>query len=74
MKLMKDPEFVGRLFVLEKQAWQCFVSAVEYFQGNNKEENYRDLICNFVVAHKEMSCQLSPKLHVLHSHSDFFKL
>ena len=43
-KLMKDHEFTGKLSVLEKRGWQCFISVVNGFLGNKKEENYGELI------------------------------
>ena len=72
-RLMKDPEFTGKLSFLEKRAWQSFVSVVNGFLGNEKEENYRELISNLSDAYKEMGCRMSPKLYMLQSHLDFFK-
>ena len=72
-KLMKAPEFTGKLSVLGKRAWQSFVSAVNCFLGSKKEENYRELISDLLDPYKEMGCRMSPKLRMLHSHLDFFK-
>ena len=49
-KLKKDPEFTGKFFLLEKQAWQSFVAVVNGFLGNKKGENYREPISDLLVA------------------------
>lgn len=72
-KLMKDPEFSGKLLAPEKRAWRSFVAVVQGFLGNNKEENYRELVDNLLKSYKEMGCRMSLKLHTMHSHLDFFK-
>ena len=72
-KLMKDPKFTGKMSVLEKRAWQSFVSVVNGFLGSKKEENYRELISDLLDDYKQMGYRTSPKSHMLHSHMDFFK-
>ena len=72
-KLMQDPEFSGKLLAPEKCAWHSFVAVIQGFLGNSKEENYRKLVDNLLKSYKEMGCRMSLKLHMMHSHLDFFK-
>ena len=72
-KLMQDPEFSGKLLAPEKCAWHSFVAVVQGFLGNSKEENYHELVDNLLESYKEMGCRMSLKLHMMHSHLDFFK-
>lgn len=72
-KLMHDSKFPDKLSALEKRAWRSFVAVVRGFLGNNKEENYQELIGDLLKSYKEMGCRMSLKLHMLHSHLNFFK-
>ena len=72
-KLMQDPEFSRKLLTPEKRAWRSFVVVVQGFLDNNKEGNYRELVDNLLKSYKEMGCRMSLKLHMMHSHLDFFK-
>ena len=42
------------------------------FLGNKKAENYRDLVQNLLTAYRKRNCNMSLKIHFLHSHLDFF--
>jgi hypothetical protein len=53
-------------------AWKAFRNVVEIFLGNNKSPNYQELIEDMITKHQTLDCRMSLKLHVLHSHLDFF--
>jgi hypothetical protein len=55
----------------EKKAWYAFRLVSTNFLGNIRAENYKELIQNMSLCHK-LGCNMSLKVHVLHSHLDFF--
>lgn len=71
-ELMKDEIFDKKLNTLEKTAWDCFKNVVNNFLGNNKAENYKELISDLLKAYKALGCNMSLKIHFLDSHLDFF--
>jgi hypothetical protein len=42
------------------------------FLGNHKAENYHEIVCDLLRAHKAIGCNMSLKVHFLDSHLDFF--
>ncbi|UYV71951.1 hypothetical protein LAZ67_9001304 [Cordylochernes scorpioides] len=42
------------------------------FLGSVKVENYRDIVNDLLLSYKELGCNMSLKIHFLHSHLDFF--
>jgi hypothetical protein len=42
------------------------------FLGNVKTENYKELVEDLLNAYQAMGCNMSFKIHFLHSHSNFF--
>ena len=49
-----------------------FKHVVTKFVGNNKDENYRNIIENMVENFKNLGCLLNLKLYFLDSHLDVF--
>ncbi|KAF2901795.1 hypothetical protein ILUMI_04391 [Ignelater luminosus] len=49
------------------------VNVVDGFLGNNRADNYKELIETMLKSFKIMGCRMSHKLHMLHSHLDEFK-
>ena len=74
-KIMKDKELMRKLRPgeRERQAWKSFIDVVEGFLGNNKVENYTEVVQHLITAYKKMGCRMPIKLHVLHSHMNVFK-
>ncbi|KYN14472.1 hypothetical protein ALC57_13323 [Trachymyrmex cornetzi] len=70
--LMKDDNFEKTMNIKEKNGWQSFKKVVKGFLGNNKEENYENLIRIMLQDFKELGCNMSLKLHFLNSHLSFF--
>ena len=71
-KLMKDPEFTAYMMDTEYDAWQSFVSVVKGFLGNRKDYNYVNLVNRLLESFHKLGCNMSIKVHFLHSHLDEF--
>ena len=70
--LIRDDQFVAKMTALEKAAWLSFVAVVQNFLGNNKAENYNELVNRMLLAFRALRCNMSIKLHFLNSHLDQF--
>lgn len=71
-QLFKDANFRQILSDNESRAWNAFESICNNFLGDNKSENYRELVEELLTAYHILECNMSLKLHFLHSHLDFF--
>ena len=58
---------------LERNDWQAFRMIVEGFLGNHRRDNYAMVVSNLMESYEKLGCLMSLKLHVLHSHLDFFR-
>ena len=67
-QLMKSAVFFEKLSVVERRAWESFVSVVEGFLGNHKADDFMETLEELIDAYQVMDCRMSLKLHVLHSH------
>ena len=56
----------------ELAAWNSFKNVVNNFLGNNKTDNYKELITELLINYKALGCNISLKIHFLDSHLDFF--
>ena len=70
--LIKDEYFNKPLQGYEKTAWDSFKFAVKGFLGNRRAQNYEELVNNLSQSYQKIGCNMSPKIHFLHSHFDFF--
>jgi hypothetical protein len=71
-KMFLSQQFEETMPVRALNAWKAFKSVVENFLGNNKCSNYQELIEDMITKYQTLGCRMSLKLHVLHSHLDFF--
>lgn len=71
-KIMKDEYFQEKLTNIEGNAWKAFRSVCENFLGNHRADNYKELIDELLKSYKKMGCNMSLKIHFLHSHLDSF--
>lgn len=71
-ELLKQTCFETKLNEKEAPAWESFKSIVTNFLGNNKSPNYREIVTELLSNYKELGCNMSLKIHFLHSHLDFF--
>ncbi|GFX66024.1 uncharacterized protein TNCV_14451 [Trichonephila clavipes] len=71
-KLLKDETFVTKMEMKEKNTWNSFKLVVTGFLGNKKDPNYKALDAEMLQNYKIMGCNMSIKVHFLHSHLDYF--
>lgn len=71
-KLMKNTTFSEQMTAEEKRAWTSFIAVCENFLGNKRSPDYVDVVKELLEAYHAMGCNMSTKLHYLHSHLDFF--
>ncbi|GFX87926.1 uncharacterized protein TNCV_4373911 [Trichonephila clavipes] len=70
--LMHDEKLEELLNPLDNAAWQAFKNVTHSFLGNLKAEIYRDIVHGLITSYKNLGCNMSLKIHFLHSHLDFF--
>jgi len=56
----------------EKKVWYAFRLASTNFLGYIRAENYKELIEDMLPLYHKLGCNVSLKMHMLHSHLDFF--
>ncbi|GFT08578.1 uncharacterized protein TNCV_661581 [Trichonephila clavipes] len=56
----------------EKNAWNSFKLVVTGFLGNKKDPRYKALVAEMLQNYKILCCNMSIKVHLLHSHLDYF--
>ena len=71
-KLLKDELFLTKMKPDELDAWNSFADVVFNFLGNRKAENYENLIEKLLISYRKLGCNMSVKVHFLHSHLHYF--
>ena len=71
-QLIKDSQFARHMTKHESAAWTAFVLIIKNFLGNYKASNYVELVSNMLSSFKDLGCNMSIKVHYLHSHLDHF--
>ena len=71
-KLIKDPNLISSMNDVDANAWKAFVTVVINFLGNRKQDDYITLVDNLIKSFHALGCNMSIKLHFLHSHLDRF--
>ncbi|UYV62956.1 hypothetical protein LAZ67_2002615 [Cordylochernes scorpioides] len=71
-ELQQDGNFQNSLNEVEEAAWNSFRNVCKNFLGSVKVENYRDIVNDLLLSYKALGCNMSLKIHFLHSHLDFF--
>ena len=66
-QLLYDDNFDTLMNQAELNAWLSFKSLCSNFLGSNKAENYRELVDNLSTSYHVLGCQMSLKIHILHS-------
>lgn len=67
-QLVKDEHFMGTMTELQKNAWLAFKNIVKDFLGNTRAQNYTEIVQQLLESFKMLGCNMSIKLHFLHSH------
>ncbi|XP_043287550.1 uncharacterized protein [Venturia canescens] len=70
--LFGDENFIKKMNDTEKAAWQIFKKVSQNFLGNEKIDNYQDLVEELLENFRNLGCLMNLKLHFLHSHLDYF--
>ena len=73
-QLIKDSQFVRHMTEHESAAWTTFVLIIKNFLGNYNASNYVELVSNMLSSFKDLGCDMSIKVHYLHSMSIKFFL
>ena len=72
LDLIKD-EYFDKLFQGdEKAACDSFKFVVKVFWRNRRAQNNEELVNNLLQIYQKLDCNMSLKIHSLHSHWDFF--
>ncbi|UYV70283.1 hypothetical protein LAZ67_7002368 [Cordylochernes scorpioides] len=71
-ELQQDGNFQNSLNEVEAAAWNSFRNVCKNFLGSVKVENYRDIVNDLLLSYKALGCNMSFKIHFLHSRLDFF--
>lgn len=71
-QLMLDGDFEKILTEHERQTWLSVKAVIDNFLGNRKSRNYKYLIDTMLENFQEMKVNMSLKIHMMHSHLDFF--
>jgi len=69
--LIRDEYFDKLLQSDEKAAWDIFKFVVKGFLGNRRAQIYEELVNNLLQSYQKLGCNMSLKIHFLHSHFDF---
>ena len=67
-KIFASTEFSDKLNKIERTAWNFFKAVVDGFLGNNRAENYQELVQDLIEPYSAMGCRMSLKLHMLDAH------
>lgn len=70
--LIKDSSFLNSMNDLQRSAWTSFVEVIKNFFGNHKSSNYSKNVNDMLDNFRNLECNMSIKLHYLHSHLDRF--
>jgi len=69
---MKDKAFESKMQDNEKEAWNAFRDVVLKFLGNQKNPNFKRIVCKMLTKFKDLGCSMRLKVHVLASHLDYY--
>jgi hypothetical protein len=67
-KLTKDVAFTNTMDDVECQVWNAFIEVLRKFLGNVNDLYYREIVENMLEKLRVRGCNMSFKLHFLHSH------
>ena len=71
-KIVLDETFITHLKRKEKLAFESFKKVSDNFPGNHRSEDYVQVVNDLLSHYHYMGCNMPLKVHVLHSHLDFF--
>ena len=71
-KIVLDETFIIHLKRKEKLAFKSFKKVCDNFLGNQHLEDYVQVVNDLLNHYHDMRCNVSLKIHVLHSHLNLF--
>ena len=71
-QLLKDKEFIETMSPEEKNGWITFSQIVNNFLGNTKSPKYKEIVKTLFANFHKLRCNMSVKVHFLHSHLEYF--
>ena len=71
-KIVFDETFNTHLIRKEIFAFESFKKICDNFLGKHRSEDYVQVVNDLLRHYHDMGCNMSLKVHVLHSHLDFF--
>ncbi|GFT95296.1 uncharacterized protein TNCV_3325961 [Trichonephila clavipes] len=71
-QLVKDSNFVKSMTEVESKDWNSFVLVMSNFLGKKRSDDHVELLESMLSNLKELGCNMSIKIHFLHSHLDRF--
>jgi hypothetical protein len=71
-QLFEDGDFSTKLNAAESIAWDSFENVCRTFLGNERAENYSDIVQELISSYSAMGCNMSLTLDFLHFHLDYF--
>ena len=73
-QLMEDKKFIEITRQEEKNDWIAFSQVVNNFLGNTKSPEYKEIVKTFLDNFHKLGCNMSVKVHFLHSQSISLKI
>lgn len=70
--MMFESNFEVTIDTKEAEAWILFKEVATKFLGNVKAPNFKLILVNMISKFKNLVCQMSLIVHLLHNHFDFF--
>lgn len=71
-QLVKDEHFIGIMIEQQTNAWLAFKNLVKEFLGNTRAQSYTEIVQQLLESFEILDCNMSIKVHFLHSHlADF---
>ncbi|GFT20545.1 uncharacterized protein TNCV_2183821 [Trichonephila clavipes] len=71
-QLVKGSNFVKSMIEVQSKAWNSFVLVMSNFLGRKRSDDHVELVESMLSNLKELGCNMSIKIHFLHSHLDQF--
>ena len=65
MVLLEDHDVGTKLNATDGRAWETFENVCRNFLGNEKGENYSEIVHELISSYSAMGCNMSLKVHVL---------
>ena len=71
-EVMKDETFPTTLNPKELAAWRSFKAVTDNVLGNERADNYEEIVQQLLESFRKLGSRMSLKIHFLHQHLNFF--